>query len=678
MEKATQRLNLLFLNNESLLEEDTGLRLPISKTKSEDPSTPSQNVAHKKQHLYHGNSIQSSTSVAAKNLTVVPNKVGKPQTRLDHGMDKEDGNEFDERSAFESGIEASMTLVARSFCPAAGIIKLPYKYMHGLTAERIGKRFFDRGQFWAREWDLYYIFPPRDLALGPLLLLPASQVQQFLDLISKDYNIRLTIPMDPELGLLLSFQEEGMPKPQYLGRSSVRDVKDDLVSAMSLLPRDSVNSIDQAADGSVVSADIVDAFRRKMEAGLNATKKKSKALREKRRALKIERQREWVRSLKRAQCYLGLLPRCSDRAKDCCDVTDQTISKDELTASLPPLLPEKLAPYSFADQPIFISVDVEWNERQRNQITEVGISTLDTLDIAHVAPGPGGKNWQPWIRSRHIRIKEYAHVVNCDFVSGCPDEFGFGKSEFVPLRDAARLVESCFKPPYSAQVPVKFVNDEANRDKRTVTIETAIEEYKLRPRNVVLVGHGLHADIKYLGALGCNLFSGNAQSQKTSQVSVTEPSTPTAQSLFLDTLDTATMFQALKRDVHVRGLENVLASLGILSWHLHNAGNDARYTLEAMIRMIINARAVLDKAPHELSGNYIDWAVRPVSNSDTTVHKLAWQTEVDRRVSEAAADQEEQIRDDCKIWEIVIGWDSGHPLTSHDMDGGKPNGFIFT
>ncbi|KAI7977964.1 hypothetical protein EIK77_009504 [Talaromyces pinophilus] len=638
MEKATQRLNLLFLNNEPLLAKDTGLRLAVPKTKLEVDSTTNPTVADKKKNLPHGHHPELSASAA------VDNQIVAPQIRLDHGKNKEDGDEFDERTAFQSGLEASSSLVAQSFCPAAAIVKLPYKYMRGTTAEIIGRRFFDKGQFWAREWDL------------------------------KDFKIRLTIPMDPDLGLLLSFQEEEMPKPQYLGRTTNRDVKDDLVSTMSMLPRDPVNSIDQPSDGLVISVDIVNAFREKMEAGLNATKKKSKVSKEKRRALKIERQREWVRSLKRAQCYFGLHPRCMRH-------TSHDSVKDELTAPLPPLLLDKVAPYPFADHPIFISIDVEWNERQRNQITEVGISTLDTLDIAHVAPGPGGKNWRQWIRSRHIRIKEYAHVVNCEFVLGCPDQFGFGKSEFVPLQDAARVVESCFKPPYSAQVPVKFVDEDSTGDKPKVTIETAIEGYKLRPRNVVLVGHGLHADTSYLCALGCDMFSENAskiQFQNSSQVSVKEPLNPTAQSLSFDTLDTATMFQGLKRDVHSRGLENVLGSLGIFGWNLHNAGNDARYTLEAMVHMIINARAALDKAPQELSGDYMDWALRPVANEDTALHELAWQTEVDRRVSEVVADREEQIRDDCKIWEIVTGWDSGNLLTSQDIDGGEPKGFIFS
>lgn len=461
-----------------------------------------------------------------------------------------------------------------------------------------------------------------------------------------------------------------MPKPQYLGRSTDRDAKDDLVSKLSLLPRESNNSIDQPTDGLVLSVDIITTFHSKMEAGLNATKKKSKASKEKRRVLKIERQREWVRSLKRAQCYFGLHPRCEGHMKE-------ESAKDELAAPLPPLLLEKVAPYLFADQPIFITIDVEWNERQRNQITEVGISTLDTLDIARVAPGPGGKNWQQWIRSRHIRIKEYAHVVNREFVLGCPDHFGFGKSEVVPLKNAARVVESCFRPPYSAQVPVKFVDEDSTGEKPKITIETAIEGYKLCPRNVVLVGHGLHADFSYLQALGCDMFSENALKTQPQAYSQEVLFNQTAQSPFIDTLDTATMFQGLKRDVHSRSLENVLASLDILGWNFHNAGNDARYTLEAMVCMIINARASLDKGPEELSGDYTDWALRPIVGKYSALYELAWQTEVDRRVSEAAADREAQIRDDCKIWEIATGWDSGNQVTFQDIDGGEPKGLIF-
>lgn len=153
MEKATQRLNLLFLNNELLLAKDTGLRLPVSKTKPGVDSTANPTV-DKKKNLPHGHHPDLPTSAAVDNQIVAPNKVDAPQIRLNHGKNKEGGDEFDERTAFQSGLEASSSLVAESFCPAAAIMKLPYKYMRGTTAEIIGRRFFDKGQFWAREWDL--------------------------------------------------------------------------------------------------------------------------------------------------------------------------------------------------------------------------------------------------------------------------------------------------------------------------------------------------------------------------------------------------------------------------------------------------------------------------------------------------------------------------------------------
>lgn len=75
---------------------------------------------------------------------------------------------------------------------------------------------------------------------------------------------------------------------------------------------------------------------------------------------------------------------------------------------------------------IFISVDVESFERDHNLITEIGIATLDTADLATVSPGNGGSNWMSLIRARHFRIKEYEHLKNHEFVHGCAENFQFG------------------------------------------------------------------------------------------------------------------------------------------------------------------------------------------------------------------------------------------------------------
>ncbi|OKL60357.1 hypothetical protein UA08_04098 [Talaromyces atroroseus] len=660
MDKPTQRLNLLFSNNEFLLKKDTGLHLPVPEPKLNLP----------------GNMTANSQTL-----------VEESSANLSRGKNKEHGGEPDECLAFETGIAPPSSLVAQAFCPAAAIAKLPYKYMRRETSGAISSRFFEKGAFWARDWELYYIFPPPDLASRALLLLPASQVQQFLDQISNDCNVRLTIPMDPGLGLLLSFQEKGIPQPQYLGNSSNMDTKEQLLTTIPT-PEYSIDCKNPTRCNIEVADGTAQAFREKMEAGLNAIKNKSKASREKKRAEKIERQRQWVHSLKRAQCYLGLHPvfprLVSDRTRDI-DETTNPAPLDDLSIAGPMISKLRLelpAPFSFVHDPIFICIDMEWNERRHNEVTEVGISTLDTLDIANVAPGAGGKNWIRWIRSRHIRIREYAHVVNRDFVSGCPGRFDFGQSEFVALRDAPRVVESCFRPPYSAQVPVKFV-DQGPFGEPRVIVETTIREYKLRNRNIILVGHGLQGDMHYLGILGCNIFSDNISShlfQQSPQYSRNNTRGQHQKPQFLDMLDTASMFQVLKRDINTRSLETVLNGVDIIGWNLHNAGNDARFTLEAMVRIIINARLALDNIPQDLAGDYADWATRPIradiNGEFVTSYETAWKSEVERRVAEANAEREMQVRDDCKIWELVTGWNSEHPLTADDIDGGCPKGIV--
>ena len=94
----------------------------------------------------------------------------------------------------------------------------------------------------------------------------------------------------------------------------------------------------------------------------------------------------------------------------------------------PPIIfnADQVAPCPFEDEPVFICVDVEAYERDNNKITEIGICTLDVRDLAQQVPGEGGKNWMELIRCRHFRIREYKHLNNTEFVSGCADRFEFG------------------------------------------------------------------------------------------------------------------------------------------------------------------------------------------------------------------------------------------------------------
>jgi len=81
-----------------------------------------------------------------------------------------------------------------------------------------------------------------------------------------------------------------------------------------------------------------------------------------------------------------------------------------------------------------------------------------------------------------------------------------------------------------------------------------------------LVGHDIGADINFLQTIGYDVHN---------------------LSNLLETVDTVFMWRYLKRESNPRNLGSILAELGIIGWNLHNAGNDAVYTLQAMIAIAI-------------------------------------------------------------------------------------------
>lgn len=508
--------------------------------------------------------------------------------------------------------------------------------------------------------------------------------------INDAFHTELTLPMDPNLGLFLPFQEDGTPQPQFLGQCASKETKEQLEAS---IPRPLSEHGDEnapVADSSEAGGSLA-AFREKIQAGVNAARNKSK---EQGRKKRIQRYLEWTRSLKRTQCYLGLRPRRPQGLQR--PVLSENAAQEEIQraereyglacgAILLPLQLNEPAPFPFASEPIFICVDIESNERCHEQITEIGISTLDTLDLVGVAPGEGGKNWIDWIRSRHFRIKERAHIVNKEYVSGCPNSFEFGQSEFIPLKSAAKTVDQCFQPPYSAHVPPQIKTRKQNGQEASVTLDNIIGEHKLRPRNIVLVGHDIDNDIAYLRNLGCTLFTKAATRPQKSPAANTGGGFHASQPTLLEALDTVTLFQVLKRDTCPRSLGVVLADLGLVGWNLHNAGNDARYTLEAMIRIGLTSRLVLDgDKQHSVTGSS-NWALGSQafkggkSNFDihvdavATAYDSAWKAEVERRVAQSVAESEMRIREECKIWEIATGWE-GDEANDDDVDGGDARG----
>ncbi|KAI4121496.1 MAG: hypothetical protein LQ347_006842, partial [Umbilicaria vellea] len=290
-----------------------------------------------------------------------------------------------------------------------------------------------------------------------------------------------------------------------------------------------------------------EAFAKKMTRDSEDAARKKTAQNETKKTQRLNQKHKWCKALRRTQRYLGLLPRLEHSEKPLSipsltweelQTAQQEYTNRPAQATIPNLDLSQPAPYPFDNSVVFICVDVESFERAHNVITEIGISTLDTDDLANLAPGEGGVNWQNALRARHFRIKETSHLVNKDFVAGCADRFEkvFGESEFISIKDAPHIVASCFKHPFSATLtPSEGDKSDAEDQPK---------------RNIVLVGHDTAMDIAYLRSLGYDIS--NLQN-------------------LLECLDTATLFRALKYEPNNRSLGSILVDLGMMGWNLHNA-----------------------------------------------------------------------------------------------------------
>ena len=328
------------------------------------------------------------------------------------------------------------------------------------------------------------------------------------------------------------------------------------------------------------------AFKKKIEASIDVGKHKSKAAKEKRKNERVVQKKGWFAQLKRAQRYLGIRP-CrtateSDDPLRTLDLPWDGLEKARkayqlaVGIDLPDVDVTKPAQYNFELDVVFVSVDVEAYERERRAITEIGISSLDTRDLIKLAPGEGGADWFNKIRSRHFRIREYGHLQNTEFVAGCADRFekAFGTSEWVSKAEAPKIIASCFRPPFAVnpknpKANLRFVavdhpqtGTSQPTDSAPSSSDAAQPDDTLLKRNIILVGHGIKSDIEYLRNLGYDVSN---------------------LSNLLEAIDTADIYRAFKQEQNPRNLGQVLLELGLTGWNLHNAGNDAAYTLQALL-----------------------------------------------------------------------------------------------
>jgi len=390
-----------------------------------------------------------------------------------------------------------------------------------------------------------------------LLLIPKTEVEAlFLD-IYNTFGIYKNFPDSARHpGWDIGFQEEGSRRPRYLGRltnnCSLEEL-DENMPAQGMAPEEVEGLEDRTFP----------AFRRKMEAAILAGKNKKKSASDKKKRDRVDMKRGFCEQLKRTQCYLGVRPRGTANKEEFHadpnhtheqSLAAQAAYEEAAGIKLPPLSLSSPAPYPFDKSVVFVCVDIEAYERDQKKITEIGISTLDTNDLAGTSPGAGGVEWMKKLRGRHFRIAEYAHLRNTEFIAGCADNFQekFGTSEWTSIKESPQVVASCFRYPFSA--PGRYTPFPP--DARMVGRNGCGSQYlppvndNVPKRNVILVGHEIRSDIEYLRTLGYDV---------------------TNLPNLLEAVDTIDLYKAMKHGRDTPSLGAVLLDLELAGWHLHNA-----------------------------------------------------------------------------------------------------------
>ncbi|RMZ83119.1 hypothetical protein DV738_g1261, partial [Chaetothyriales sp. CBS 135597] len=474
------------------------------------------------------------------------------------------------------------------FCRLALVAKFPYKYLKDPSGE-ISRHFFANQKFYQRTWDLYYLHPVQASASSqPILLLPYSQVKALIDEISTTFKIEVSVPSAP---FTLSFFDDGTPQPVFLGRTSSRA---DINELQDSIPGPSPGYGEPGQNASEALIQAFERFKIKVDKVPSSRKGKKGAKKSAGNDRFLQAQ-DVDKQLRRVERYLGLRPEPYRLQHPPAGLSWEQqsvfIQEQEKKAStaLEPLDLTKASAHEFLGQPIFVAIDVESYERAHDLVTEVGVSTLDTLDLVGREPGKNGELWMQYIRSRHFRIKGREIYVNKDFCIGDGNAFDFGQSEWIDLDKIGDVIDSCFEWPFSA-----------------LCIHSSAEEQKGgRERRILLVGHALQGDLEYLSKLNSAVFSAPRELTTTMQLSSQEQVTTSdpralkgAQicDRIIECLDTSKLYKGLMHEYNIRSLVSLMAEFERPALNPHNSGNDARYTLEALIGIAIKSRFMGDAA----------------------------------------------------------------------------------
>lgn len=437
------------------------------------------------------------------------------------------------------------------------------------------------------------MFAPESWNFKPLILVPFHEVETLLQEIGTEFNLQVQVPSYP---FQLSFYDDGTPIPLFLGTINS---KNDLAELLSKIPDPPAGYDQVVPHATTMQKQNHQAWQEKVERALEAEKKKKNATKKKNQGGRAMTVVENVNQLNRAQRYLSLKQQVTtEMIRPALESDELQLQQARADHTFPEALDvEQPAPFPFEDQTVVIAIDVESWEDDHNIITEVGVSTLDTADLVDVAPGQQGKQWVNKIRSRHFRIKGREALRNFKYLHGDPDMFQFGTSEFVPIQEAAEAVDRCFEFPFSAGFecsgPPDLDTEGLPLPRKPAVLDMARKTDGDDSRNLLLLGHDITGDITYLANLGSFIFGAGSVSQSPEIMASRRRK---VLSSIRERLDTAVLHKSLHKSDQVTSLVKLCHELDITAWYAHNAGNDARYTLEAFVKLVIKARQEEDAA----------------------------------------------------------------------------------
>ncbi|KAI3393312.1 hypothetical protein diail_4445 [Diaporthe ilicicola] len=418
-----------------------------------------------------------------------------------------------------------------AFVPWKFLVRYPEMYVGKGNSAKVIPYFEEDALFGNQTWDFFYLFEPDEKIQDPILLVPTCQLNAMLRRINKALNINLTIPGGGnEDKFYLCFGSLGTPVPRYLGRTA------DFASYTKLLsltpqpePEDDLTGLNQ-----IQCEEFARVVQKTRESWQGSGKGKGKA--KKKAAKRFEDRKDWGRTIKRIQRYLGLREKAPPITNYRAFTGQEQVPAEELTLDV-----DAPTPYDQEDHAVFICFDVETYEKSPGLVTELGFAVLDTQKLKDVPPGAGSRNWFDLIQGRHIRIKEYSYMRNTEYVQGYPDNFMFGESELVPLTEVLEVLEEIMSP--------------------------KSESGQLR--KVVLVGHDIAQDIQYLNSLDFDVHG---------------------MENLLEVADNQKLHQHRCKFYQGQSLCAVLAGLDIQYRYLHNAGNDAVFTLQSFLCLAVITR----------------------------------------------------------------------------------------